>query len=267
MMKAYPHGWSATNDQFNQERARMLLPLAWLVRLDDTPRYREWLRRVATDLTGDMDASGAILTKISAGPASNEAYGTGETTLIQTNGDPNTDLFYTANFALVGLHEAAAATGEALYRDAEEKLVRFFCRVQVKNSAALPEFDGGWFRGFDYRRWEYWGSDADIGWSLYSMETGWIQGEVLSVLALRQMKTSFWEYTAASGIPGHFKKWRGRMLPDAIIEKANKATNPEPPAASAPKAAKPAPLATPEPDTGNAETRHPRGVAAPAVIF
>jgi sucrose-6-phosphate hydrolase SacC (GH32 family) len=249
MMKAYPHGWSATNDQFNQERARMLLPLAWLVRLDDTPRHREWLRRVATDLTGDMDASGAILTKISAGPASNEAYGTGETTLIQTNGDPNTDLFYTANFALVGLHEAAAATGEALYRDAEEKLVRFFCRVQVKNSAALPEFDGGWFRGFDYRRWEYWGSDADIGWSLYSMETGWIQGEVLSVLALRQMKTSFWEYTAASGIPGHFKKWRGRMLPDAIIEKANKATNPEPPAASAPKAAEPAPLATPEPDT------------------
>ena len=60
MMEVYPQGWTATNDQFNQERARMLLALAWLVRMDDTPEHREWLRRVATDLTGDMDSSGAI---------------------------------------------------------------------------------------------------------------------------------------------------------------------------------------------------------------
>ena len=218
MMEVYPQGWSATNDQFNQERARMLLPLAWLVRLEDTPEHREWLRRVATDLTGDMDSSGAILTKIKQGPATNEAYGTGETTLIQSEGDPNADLLYTMNFALVGLHEAAAGTGEALYRDAEEKIVRFFCRVQVK-SDAWPQLDGGWFRGFDYRRWEYWGSDADIGWSLYSMETGWISGEVLSVLALRQMKTSLWDVTATSTIPRHFEAWRQRMLPDEVLRK------------------------------------------------
>jgi hypothetical protein len=216
MMEVYPKSWTATNDQFNQERARMLLPLAWLVRLDDTPEHREWLRRVATDLTGDMDSCGAILTKIKQGPASNDAYGTGETTLVQANGDPNTDLLYTVNFALVGLHEAAAATGEGLYRDAADKMVRFLCRVQVQ-SEAQPQLDGGWFRGFDYHRWEYWGSDADIGWSLYSMETGWISGEVLSVLALRQMKTSLWDLTATSTIPHHFKVWRGRMLPDEVL--------------------------------------------------
>ncbi len=215
MMEVYPQGWSATNDQFNQERARMLLALAWLVRLDDTPEHRTWLRRVATDLTGDLDASGAILTKIKQGPASNEAYGTAETTLVQANGDPNTDLLYTVNFALVGLHEAVAATGEALYRDAADKIVRFLCRVQVK-SDAQPQLDGGWFRGFDYRRWEYWGSDADVGWSLYSMETGWISGEILSVLALRQMKTSLWDLTVTSTIPRHFEVWRERMLPDEV---------------------------------------------------
>ena len=33
----------------------MLLPLAWLVRVDDTPEHREWLRQVATDLVSDMD--------------------------------------------------------------------------------------------------------------------------------------------------------------------------------------------------------------------
>ncbi|MDP1563269.1 MAG: hypothetical protein Q8M16_17955 [Pirellulaceae bacterium] len=212
MMEAYPHGWSATNDQFNQERARMLLPLAWLIRVEDTPEHRGWLRQVATDLVGDMDSTGAILTKIKHGPSSNEAYGTAETTLIQANGDPNTDLLYTVNFALVGLHEAAAATGDPLYVDAEDKLVQFLCRVQVK-SETQPQLDGGWFRGFDYQRWEYWGSDADVGWSLYSMETGWISGEILSVLALRQMKTSLWELTSDSSIPHHFQIWSPRMLP------------------------------------------------------
>lgn len=216
MMETYPQGWSATNDQYNQERARMLLALAWLVRLDDTPEHREWLRRVATDLTADMDACGAILTKIKQGPASNDAYGTGETTLVQANGDPNTDLLYTVNFALVGLHEAAAATGEPLYRDAADKIVHFLCRVQVK-SEAQPQLDGGWFRGFDFGRWEYWGSDADVGWSLYTMETGWISGEILSVLALRQMKTSLWELTATSTIERHFQTWRERMLPDDVL--------------------------------------------------
>lgn len=164
------------------------------------------------DLVGDMDSSGAILTKIKHGPSSNQSYGTVETTLVQANGDPNTDLLYTVNFALVGLHEAAAATGESLYGDAESKLVEFLCRVQVK-SETQPQLDGGWFRGFDYRRWDYWGSDADIGWSVYSMETGWISGEILSVLALRQLKTSLWELTADSKLPKHFDVWRDRMLP------------------------------------------------------
>ena len=91
--------------------------------------------------------------------------------------------------------------------------------MQVK-SEAHPELDGGWFRGFDYRRWEYWGSDADVGWSLYSMETGWIQGEILSVLALRQLKTSMWDYTAGTGVARRFPTWRERMLPDEIMKQA-----------------------------------------------
>lgn len=215
LMEVYPQGWSATNDQFNQERARMLLPLAWLVREEDTPEHREWLRRVAVDLTSDMDPCGAILTKIRQGPTSNGAYGTAETTLIQENGDPNTDLLYTANFALVGLHEAVAATGEALYRVAENRLARFLCRIQVR-SDAQPQLDGGWFRGFDYRRWEYWGSDADVGWSLYSMETGWISGEILSVLALRQMQTSVWDLTRGTAIPRYLRLWRERMIPEDL---------------------------------------------------
>ena len=38
----------------------MLLPLAWLVRLEDTPEHRGWLRRIATDLLALQQPCGAI---------------------------------------------------------------------------------------------------------------------------------------------------------------------------------------------------------------
>ena len=48
-MEAYPDKWKWTNG-IQQERARFLLPLAWLVRLDDTAEHRGWLSRIAGDL-------------------------------------------------------------------------------------------------------------------------------------------------------------------------------------------------------------------------
>ena len=56
-MKAYPDQWLWQN---NLERARMLLCLAWLVRVEDTPEHREWLDRVAGDLLACQQPSGAI---------------------------------------------------------------------------------------------------------------------------------------------------------------------------------------------------------------
>ena len=116
---------------------------------------------------------------------SNEAYGTAESPLIHANGDPACDLLYTTNFAFLGLHEAAAATGEPFYRQAEEKLAKFFCRVQVR-SESHPELDGGWFRGFDFKHWDYWASNADTGWGVWCLETGSSQSWITAVLAFRQ---------------------------------------------------------------------------------
>jgi hypothetical protein len=175
---------------------------------------------MAREMIAHQDACGAIREEIgpaghgaAAPPASNEAYGTGEATLIQTNGDPLSDLLYTCNFAMIGLHEAAAATGEALYRRAADRLTRFLCRIQVR-SESHPELDGAWYRAFDYRRWEYWASNADVGWGAWSIETGWTQPWIAVVLALRQMRTSFWDLTRRSGIGRHDERLRRRMLPD-----------------------------------------------------
>ena len=168
-MEAYPGQWRWTNG-IQQERARMLLPLAWLVRVEDTPEHRGWLKRVANDMVALQDNSGALREEIGdlrmgslKPPQSNEQYGTNETSLLQGNGDPVSDLLYTTNFAFLGLHEAAAATKDPFYTEAEDKLTAFLCRIQVR-SQAHPELDGAWYRAFDFRKWDYWASNGDSGW-------------------------------------------------------------------------------------------------------
>lgn len=225
-MAAYPDKWKWTNG-IQQERAKMLLPLAWLIRLDDTEEHRSWLRKIAGDLIAGQAECGAIREQIGeAGkggfppPATNEAYGTSEAPLIQTNSDGVSDLLYTSDFAFLGLHEAAAATNEEIYRDAEDKLAKFLCRIQIR-SERHPELDGGWFRAFDFNRWEYWASNADAGWGAWSIETGWTQSWITAILALRQIKTSVWDYIKESKIERNFDALRKLMIPDEVIKNTN----------------------------------------------
>ena len=218
-MAAYPDNWRWTNGM-QQERARMLLPLAWLVRIGDSPEHRQWLRHMAEALLALQDECGALREQIGSlaqgglkPPQSNEAYGTSEAPLIQENGDPVCDLLYTSNFAFLGLHEAAAATGDPFYLHAADKLAELLCRIQVRSSVH-PELDGAWMRAFDFRRWDYWASDSDDGWGVWSTETGWTQAWITSVLALRRLKTSFWDLTANSKIGRKMEKLLPTLIPD-----------------------------------------------------
>jgi hypothetical protein len=218
-MDAYPEEWRWTNG-IQQERARMLLPLAWLVRVDPSDQHRTWLRTMASELLAGQAPCGAIGEEVGslgqgkyAPPATNEAYGTSEAPLIHENGNPLCDLLYTTNFALVGLHEAAAATQDPVYSDAEDRLAEFLCRIQAR-SESRPELDGAWFRAFDFGRWDFWASNADAGWGAWSVEAGWTQGWVTSVLAMRQLGTSHWDLTADSRIADHADSVIAEMLPD-----------------------------------------------------
>lgn len=222
-MAKYPKGWRWTNG-LAQERARILLPLAWLVRVKDTPEHRAWLRQAVDGLLALQDSCGAIREELGPPgqgmfppPGSNDAYGRHEAPLIQQNGDPVCDLLYTVNFALLGLHEAAAATGDEGIRAAADRLVAFLCRIQVR-SESHPALDGGWFRAFDFKRWEAWGSNADAGWGAWAIESGWTQGWIVSVLGLRQMKSSLWDLTKDVDIARHFDRLRREMLPDDVLQ-------------------------------------------------
>ncbi len=83
-MKAYPDRWRWTNGM-QQERAECSWLLAWLIRVDDTPEHRKWLRQVAEDLLAYQDNSGAIAERLGPKgqgdyppPGSNASFGTNE---------------------------------------------------------------------------------------------------------------------------------------------------------------------------------------------
>jgi len=223
-MAATSDGWTWTNG-IAQEKARMILPLAWLVRHDDTPENRALLRAAVEELVALQDESGAIreqLGKAGKGrypaPPSNEAYGHGEASLIQENGDPVADMLYTSNFAFLGLHEAAAA-GDELAARAADKLAGFLCRIQMRSDTD-PSLDGGWFRAFDFDRWEAWGSNADAGWGAWAIESGWTQGWIVAVLAMRSLDTSLWDLAAKVDVGPEIRRLRPTMIPDDAVEEA-----------------------------------------------
>ncbi len=203
----------------------MLLTLAWLVRVDDRPEHREWLKRIATDMRKCQDESGAIREELGrsgggrySSPRSNADYGRHEAAAIHANGDPMADMLYTCNFTFLGLHEAYAATGDPQYREMADKLAQFFVRIQVR-SEEHPELDGGWFRSFDFEKWDYWGANADHGWGAWSIEVGWTQAWIPTVLAMRELDQNLWEMTKSSKIGKHWKKTKALMLPDDDVKR------------------------------------------------
>lgn len=223
-MNNYPDRWIWTNG-IQQERARMILPLAWLVRVEDNQQHRDWLSRVCDDLLKNQLASGALREELGENskgkygtPKSNEQYGHNEAPVIHANGDPVADMLYTSNFAFFALNEAAQATQEPEYLEAVDKLADFLVRIQ-SSSSGRADLDGCWFRAFDYERWEYYGSNADHGWGAWGTLTGWTQSFITTTLALKMQQTSYWDFTKGSTIGRNIDEVWQRMLPGKIMNK------------------------------------------------
>lgn len=203
-MESYPDKW-LWGSSLQTQRARMILPLAWLVRVEDTPQHRQWLDKMVKEIIRYQDESGAIREEIGKGKGrfkelnSNNDYGSDEGSLIFRNGEKASCMLYTCNFALFSLHEAARATNNPTYKTAVNKLSDFLTRVQVQ-STKHKDLDGAWFRGFDFGRWEYWGSNSDAGWGVWCTLTGWIQSWIVATQVQLQQKQSFWELTEKSSM-------------------------------------------------------------------
>ena len=174
--------------------ARILLPYAMLVEVDDTPEHRQWLKKVADFFIEKINEYGAlpeVMGKLELGhypaPKSNADHGRGEAALVQFNGDPACDLLYSINYGFPGLYEAYMVTGDERYGKVVDKMAEFFCRIQAQSQDQYY-LDGAWLRGFDYDLWEFFGSASDSGWGPWCVETGWTNSWIASTLALRQLK-------------------------------------------------------------------------------
>lgn len=170
LMTRYPD-WHIVTSR-TCEHGRMLLPLALLNRADPSREHREWLDTVVDFLVSRQDPCGAIAEWDGHNPTSNDSFGTAETSVFQENGDAITDQLYGTGFALLHLGLAYQVTGDERIREAYERLGDYLTRIQMRDPE--PRYEGTWLRAFDFGRWEYFGSSADIGWGPYCSETGWM---------------------------------------------------------------------------------------------
>ena len=217
MMAGYPNDWNWTNG-IQQERARMILPLAWLYRVEPTEQHKQWLQFMTEELLKNQVACGGIREELGneaksmfGCTPSNDAYGQTEASLIFKNGDPVADMLYTTNFAFVGLCEAAMATQDPVYLKAVNQMRDFLIRIQV-SSEKFKNVDGAWFRAFNYKDWNYWASNADAGWGAWSTLTGWIQSWIVGTQYLLEKNTSLWELVTQKDVSEVAKKVIDQMI-------------------------------------------------------
>ncbi len=210
--------WRWSNG-ISQEMGRMLLPLAFLIRTEQKAEYRKWIGTISDYVLEQQQPCGAIAEKVGdpkdghyPPPNSNEAYATTEAPVIQENGDPASDLLYTANFTFLGLHELASASHDPNIRRAEDRLAGFLSRIQV-SSERHRYLNGCWMRSFDYDKWEYWGSSSDLGWGAWCVESGWMNSWIASVFALRILRGTLFDSTRAKELSGKIEELQSEMFP------------------------------------------------------
>ena len=154
MMEAYPKRWKWTNG-IQQERARMLLPLAWLVRVDDTPEHRAWLNKMADDMLASQDQCGAIREELGdigqgiyGAPKSNEAYGTAEdapSSRKKWRSRLRSPIHIQFRFGLPDRKPRRRDRRPQTRTHAAAKLEEFIIRCQI-NCPDQPTLEAGWFR-------------------------------------------------------------------------------------------------------------------------
>ncbi len=218
--------WSWTNS-LQADRAKMILPLSWLVRVEPTKEHIKWLDLMVTDMMATQDSSTGALRDIvgeewqgegSCGPfTKNSEYGTHESPVIQNNGDPCTDALYTSNFAAMALNEAYAAVKAAKDSSTAKKFKKYAKStadylVRIQQTSTDDKYNGMWCRGFDYNKWETYGSDGDAGWGIWCTESGWTQSFISYALSLQSLGTNMWDYTSESNIGKHFGTVKKTML-------------------------------------------------------
>ncbi|GAA3413563.1 hypothetical protein ACFFNY_06720 [Paenibacillus hodogayensis] len=181
LMTAYPG--TKREQSETQEYCRLLLPLAWLYWVTGEQEHRGWLYRVAEDLQRFRHASGAYVEWDEGYRAAmRHSAGTGESSLLNENGDPVVDLLYSNNWLPAAFIQSYFVTKDPLFKSLWVAHARFLVSAQIKSDN--PMIDGAWGRAYDADKKEVFGSPADVGWGPWSIESGWTVAEIASGLLM-----------------------------------------------------------------------------------
>ena len=99
--------------------------------------------------------------------------------------DPVVDQLYVNAPLAFCLYTAYKVTGEKMYKDFFHQIMDFLVRIQIRSKD--KKLNGAWMRAFDYKNWDYYGSNGDIDWGPYCVESGWTNTWIGTTLALYLM--------------------------------------------------------------------------------
>lgn len=184
LMDAYPN--TAREHSETQEMCRLILPLSllyWVTKEDD---HRAWLYRVTEDLQRVRHPSGGYLEWDTGYTAICAQAKEAESSAFAINGDPVCDTLYSINWLPFSFMIAHFVTGDALFYTLWQDITAFFASVQIHSGD--PHINGAWTRAIDMDAIEVYGVPNDVGWSPWSIESGWTMAEVTSGMILGLLK-------------------------------------------------------------------------------
>ncbi len=180
LMAAYPE--TVREHSETQELCRLVLPLACLYEVTGDERHKEQLYMVVDQLEQYRYPTGGYREHDTGYRAARSRTSGTESSLLADNGDPVTDLLYSANWLPLAFAYAWRVTGDDRFARLWRELVAFLSEVQMVSEDA--RFCGCWCRGIDLDRREPYGMPHDVGWGPCSVESGWTVAEILMGLGL-----------------------------------------------------------------------------------
>lgn len=174
LMSLYPD--TVREHSETSELCRLILPLAILFKATGDIKHKDMLYKVFADLNSHKHVSGGFAewdTDYKAACFNNAG---GECSLLSKNGDNVADLLYSLNWLPLGFALAWQVTGDDAFYNAWRKICEFFIKTQLVSDD--KSVHGGWCRGIDLDRLEYFGIPHDVGWGPCCIETGWTVAEI-----------------------------------------------------------------------------------------
>ncbi len=114
-----------------------------------------------------------------------ELYGISEVDVTHKTSDTVVDQLYVNAPLVFSLYTAYKATGTKMYKDFFLQVMDFLVRIQIQSKD--KRLNGAWMRAFDYGNWDYHGSNGDIDWGPYCIESGWSNTWIAKTLAFYLM--------------------------------------------------------------------------------